>query len=271
MESVSIVTIAYNPGEGLKRTLATIQQQSSGLDIECMIQDGGSTDGSVEILEEFRKKAGFPVEIVSGRDSGIYDAMNRAVARCTKDGVIFMNAGDAFASAGVLEKILKEETKKYDVIYGNAIMEDGADRSIWMADFNRIETGMPFCHQAALFRREIVKKFPFNIRYRSAADYDMLLRAYRSKCSFHNCNQTIAIFSMDGISSTKYVLAAKEKVDVLIRNGFLPENYTKTVAYKTKLMIARGKAVITQMVHDTPVEKALRAAYKKHVKHYRKI
>ena len=105
----------------------------------------------------------------------------------------------------------------------------------------------------------------------SAADYDMVLRAYRSKCSFHNCNQTIAIFSMDGISSTKYVLAAKEKVDVLIRNGFLPENYTKTVAYKTKLMIARGKAVITQMVHDTPVEKALRAAYKKHVKHYRKI
>lgn len=99
----------------------------------------------------------------------------------------------------------------------------------------------------------------------------MVLRAYRSKCSFHNCNQTIAIFSMDGISSTKYVLAAKEKVDVLIRNGFLPENYTKTVAYKTKLMIARGKAVITQMVHDTPVEKALRAAYKKHVKHYRKI
>lgn len=271
MESVSVITIAYNPGEGLKRTLRTIQEQANGIEIESVIQDGGSTDGSLEILKEFQKEALFPVKLVSGRDGGIYDAMNRAVARCTKDWVIFMNAGDAFASAGILKRILQNATDGCDIIYGNAVMEDGEEKSLWVANLQKIEKGMPFCHQAALFRREVVQKFPFNTGYRSAADYDMLLRAYRQGCKFYNCKQTIATFVMDGISSTKYELAAREKASVLVENGFLPDNYMKTAAFKRKIVIAKMKAIISGMIAGKPVEEAVRNIYKRYIKHYEKL
>lgn len=270
MNSVSVVTICYNARTDLEKTMRSVLQQHD-VDMEYIIQDGGSNDGSLEFLEQMKAEFSCPVKIVSGKDGGIYDAMNRAADRCTKDWVIFMNAGDTFADSDVLQKLFAGDLSEYDVLYGDAVIHDKSGRRLWKGNLEQIRKGMPFCHQTCAMRTSLVQKLKFNTGYRVAADYDMVLRAYNAGSRFRNSGLTIAVFCTDGVSSTKYVLREKEKVTVMMANGMLPANFRHTPRYPLRLGYAKAKEIFDRMISGSPVEAKLRYFYMKHIKHYQDL
>ena len=96
----TIITVSFNPGEKLKKTLRSVTEQTFA-DYEVIVKDGGSTDGSTDFLQKMESPR---IRLLSGKDAGIYDAMNRAVEQAAGEYVLFLNCGDVLADAGVLER-----------------------------------------------------------------------------------------------------------------------------------------------------------------------
>lgn len=134
---VSIVTINYNNVEGLKRTLASVAEQSYR-DIEHIIIDGGSTDASVDAIKEYvltnpNRDPFFKHTInwVSEKDNGIYNAMNKGICKATGAYVQILNSGDVLAAPDVTERMIKavEETEYPAILYGNMLRDFGNGKS----------------------------------------------------------------------------------------------------------------------------------------------
>jgi glycosyltransferase involved in cell wall biosynthesis len=176
---VSIVTVNLNHRDGLARTLDSIRRQTF-TDREVIVVDGGSTDGSVDLV---RAHAGAVVtDWVSEKDAGVYDAMNKGVRRARGTYCLFLNGGDAFAADDALEKVLAAAPPVEDLIYADVLIEavDGAIRRCsppatldW--DYFMVNT-LP--HQTTLFRRDLFERVGlYDPRFRICGDFEFLLRA----------------------------------------------------------------------------------------------
>lgn len=168
----SIVTITCNHRRGLARSFASIQSQTYA-DYEWIIIDGDSTDGTKDDFMQYNH-----AKIISEKDNGIYDAMNKGVDRATGDYILFLNAGDILADELVLEKISAAAKNKPDFIYGDAL-EGGHYKPA--RSHIKIHWGMFTHHQAMLYRRDILRDMRFNTTYKIAADYDLTVR-FLEKC-----------------------------------------------------------------------------------------
>ena len=117
---ISVVTVCYNAADTIEKTMLSVLNQTYH-DIEYIIIDGGSTDGTVEIIRKYADRIAY---WVSEPDKGIYDAMNKGIKVATGEWINFMNAGDEFVDANVLDKLFFAKTvANVDVIYGNTLME----------------------------------------------------------------------------------------------------------------------------------------------------
>ncbi len=167
---VSVVTVCRNAEKEVERTIQSVIQQDFP-DFEYWIVDGLSTDNTVDTIEPYRKRlAGF----VSEHDTGIYNAMNKAARLVKGQWIIFMNAGDTFASTHVLSdvfsKIDESTLSKTDVIYGETIQKRSVgDFKLPNRPLHYILRGMAFCHQSVFVKTFLLRKFPFNEDYRVVA------------------------------------------------------------------------------------------------------
>lgn len=167
---ISIITVNYNDAPGLEKTLAseTALRLPAGVETEVVVIDGGSTDGSVDVLKSFSGKIAYSV---SERDRGIFHAMNKGVAAATGDFCIFMNSGDRFASEDVFEKIFAETgTRKRfeaDVVTGSTIYVDSVAGT---REFGRAPAAVSLGffynktlqHQSSFIRTEKLRRFPYD-------------------------------------------------------------------------------------------------------------
>lgn len=266
---VSIVTVVKNDRQHIEKTMQSVLTQKY-LDIEYVIKDGLSTDGTSDIIKKVIEQ--YPerkITYVNGKDDGIYDAMNQAVSYCNGSWINFMNSGDVFCDEEVLEKIFEKDTryKSYGVLYGDVVVSDGADSAIWAADINIIEKKMPFCHQSCFIRRELLIRFPFDIDYKIAADFNHILDLYTNGIEFFFYDQIVAYFDLMGVSSRRFVERYRERVKVLREHklykgkGFtyafgICFEYLKTIADYLIPSFAKG---------------IVRNWYKFEVKHYKRI
>lgn len=184
----SIITICYNAAATIEPTLESVKSQTF-TDYEYIVQDGRSTDGTVAIVE----KSGIAgLELVSERDNGIYDAMNRALGRAQGIYVIFLNAGDAFHGSGALARLasMAEREDRPGILYGQTMLVDKnrkyvgprhltAPKELQLDDFSH---GMVVCHQAFVPLRRITSLY--NTDYRFSADYEWCIRCLQH--SRHN-------------------------------------------------------------------------------------
>lgn len=210
---ISVVTAVWNVADSLEATLRSIREQTHP-EVELIIVDGGSTDGTLAIAQGF---AGPNVTIVSEPDEGIYDAMNKGAALATGEFVCFMNAGDHFSDDGVIAKVvaaLREEPADY--VYGNVVSVFGVGEKLSVArppDY--VRKNKPFNHQSLFARREWLLHIPFDLRYRFVADYDQTYAAYRAGAVFRRLPLTIARVDMsDGASKRSYLQTMREKITV---------------------------------------------------------
>jgi glycosyltransferase involved in cell wall biosynthesis len=176
---VSIVTVCLNDAAGLARTLASVAAQTFA-DREVVVVDGGSTDGSVEVLRA-NASAGLVRDFVSEPDEGIYDAQNKGIRRARGTYLLFLNAGDSLASADALARLFADSPTE-DVLYGDVLWEKAGGKrrrertpdELSLAFFMR--TNLP--RQATAIRRAVFDRLgPYDTSLRIAADYEFFLRA----------------------------------------------------------------------------------------------
>lgn len=188
---------------GLQKTQKSIGNQSVK-DFEWIIIDGNSNDGTKPLLKELN------CQWVSEPDTGIYDAMNKGLERCSGDYVLFLNAGDVLASYDTLEMLQAATQKNPDFIYGDS-WEENTYKKARKPDITK---GMFTHHQAMLFRRAAISNLRYDTTYKIAADYDFLARFLTDGKKIAYCPKPICIFEQGGISQTCARLGRQEQFQI---------------------------------------------------------
>ncbi|MGP6089484.1 glycosyltransferase family 2 protein [Antarctobacter jejuensis] len=181
MIKISVVTAVYNRAATLPDALESVAAQDYP-NVEHVIQDGGSTDGTLDLLQQHMRPE---IALVSEPDGGIYDAINRGIARCTGDAIGLMHSDDFFASPQVLSNVAQAlEDPAVDGVYGDLdyVAEADTNRIIrkWRSgtyDARALRRGWMPPHPTLYLRREVYERWgTYDTSYRIAADYDAMLR-----------------------------------------------------------------------------------------------
>jgi len=179
----SIITVVYNASQVLEKTLLSVINQTYN-HIEYIMIDGGSTDGTVDIIRQYASGINY---WVSEADKGIYDAMNKGLRKATGDYVWFLNAGDTLQHHNIVTELamIAESAGQPDVLYGETDLMDNdgrvfakrrlkAPKNLTRKSFRM---GMLVCHQAFIVKRDIAPAF--DLQYRFSADFDWCIRCLK--------------------------------------------------------------------------------------------
>ena len=237
MTKFSIITITYNAEAFLPRTVESVLSQHYR-DIEHIIIDGASTDSTISVAQDYMQRSyaaqnGHEVRIVSEPDNGLYDAMNKGLRQASGDYICFLNAGDFFPNANVLDTIVsisltgKSRQQLPAVIYGNTDIVDNdgnflrprrlaPPRNLTWRSFRK---GMLVCHQAFYARLDIARTVPYDTRYRYSADVDWCIRvmkeAERMGAGLAYVDSVVVNYTQEGQTTKHHRDSLKERYRVM--------------------------------------------------------
>lgn len=194
MIKVSVITVVFNSLEALRKTMRSVEMQDYD-NIEYIVVDGGSEDGTSSFLADYKGKL---TKWVSEPDKGIYDAMNKGIGMATGDACIFMNAGDTFVETDTVSRAVAMGAGTTDVVYGD-IMKNG-NRIIAKSPRNCHR--MYYCHQSAFTSTECLREYPFDITHKMSADFKQAKQLFLAGKSFRHIDLVVADFDTSGISNT---------------------------------------------------------------------
>ena len=219
----SIITITFNASSVIEPTLRSVKEQSYR-NFEYLLIDGASTDDTVAKA----KASGIEfAHIVSERDKGLYDAMNKGIKLAKGDYLCFLNAGDAFHAPDTLEKIAAIAAS-YDelphVLYGETAEVDELRHFVRMRRLQAPEKltwksfrhGMLVCHQAFYARRDIVPLY--DMQYRLSADVDWCIKIMKQSSNLVNVHQTVVDYLQNGISLQYHRASLMERFRIMCRH-----------------------------------------------------
>ncbi|MBM6670869.1 glycosyltransferase [Phocaeicola coprophilus] len=215
---ITVITVVFNDVKHIEETMLSVVNQTYP-NIEYIIIDGGSTDGTVDIIKKYADRITY---WVSEPDNGIYDAMNKGIRKATGEWCCFINAGDVFVHENIVRSIFERGGCTYDVIYGDTIHIFTSGRFLHKAeDVKVLKKRMPFCHQSCFVKSLLLKQYEFDCQYKVAADYDLFYRLYKQHAYFLKINKVIAVFDgIEGISSSHPELLFQEYSRINGKNMF---------------------------------------------------
>lgn len=199
---LTVATVCFNAEKTIEETIKSVLAQTYQ-NIEYLIIDGKSTDRTLELIGKYQTDS--RVRVISERDSGLYDAMNKAASVCGGEYILYMNSGDLFADRRVLADVVP--CLDADIIYGNVIRvrQDGKHLEKYEGKhvvMRLLLMGRMICHQGMFTRADLMRAYRFNEQYTITADYDFVVRAHKNKCSMRHVDRTVAVVdSVEGISS----------------------------------------------------------------------
>lgn len=200
---VTIITVSFNSGNTIEATIKSVLSQSYK-NIEYIIVDGASIDSTAKIVAKYKKKIAI---FVSKKDKGLYDAMNKGARLSSGDLVYFLNADDVLKDNKVIENIVRAFEKGIDFIYGDIEMyypeENIYVRASRKASIKELANGNMPPHQGSFIKRTVLLKNPFDIHYKSSADFDFFCRILKKGAVGKKLNIVVATMRMGGISSGK--------------------------------------------------------------------
>ena len=205
---VTVVTAVLNDAGHIEQTILSVISQTD-IEIEYIIVDGGSKDGTLELIGKYKDKISL---LISEPDRGVYDAMNKGIKYSTGDFVYFLNSGDVLLNPSILSKIKLEELKERNaIIYGNVVVAYGNIEALEKPRpfFNSKMKfkGIGICHQSMFFPGELIRNEKYDLSYNIAADYDLAYRLWRKGTVFLYKDINIAKYDWGkGISSNPYKL-----------------------------------------------------------------
>lgn len=257
MNKISIITVNYNNKNGLIKTINSVIQQDY-TNIEYIIIDGDSNDGSLNIIKESNKINYW----ISEKDNGIYDAMNKGIKRCTGDYILFLNSGDYFCRNNILSIIFDKYTFNEDLIIGRQLYIT-KDKKIGISPKLRYsEIDITFFlsstipHQATFIKRDLFEKIGFyDITYKVSADWVFWIKAIiENKCNIRIINKNVSYMEEGGVSSnmSKCYADMSRYMNECLRNGIITwEDIFKysvkgrmyDYCYRNKLLSLVNKAI----------------------------
>lgn len=183
MLTVSLILTTYNSLPNIQRTLASIESQDYP-EIEVIIKDGGSTDGTLEIIKKFQSISKYHVKWVSNKDKGIYDAMDQGYQLSTGDVIVFFN--DLFLMDDGVSKMIAQMEEHPECVGVHADLIYATDEKIiryWkMGQQKSIYTGWMPGHPTLFLKREIYEKYGlYKTDYKISADYEFMIRFLKDK------------------------------------------------------------------------------------------
>lgn len=231
---LSIITPVFNDSHNLGVTLDAISQLT-GMSVEVIVVDGGSTDDTVEVA---RRYPAIVSAVHSGPDEGIYDAMNKGLAMAKGEFVWFINAGDEPASPTSARVLL--ERPEADVHWGDALLIDEDRQVIGLSRGPRRLTpqafvnGMSVCHQAVIVRRSVCPPYDSTLRY--VADQKWLRQLTAAKLVMRRHDKPLARYLLGGISETRLPAVVAEKIAFSFREMSAAEALQATCADMVKIL-----------------------------------
>lgn len=224
----TVVTVVYNAESVIEKTITSVLNQSY-LPFEYYIIDGKSDDKTVEIAEKYSidfANKGVKYNIISEKDSGLYNAMNKSIELATGDFISFLNAGDWYETDSLknINDFYNEE--EFELTYGslNYINPDGSS-SIKTSKIDSFPiSSRHWNHPSMFLKTDIYKKYKFDETFRAYADFNLYLKLRKDGTKIRVIDKVITNFVADGVSTNrdiKKVLArSKEKYNAYIRNGY---------------------------------------------------
>jgi glycosyltransferase involved in cell wall biosynthesis len=216
---VTIITVVLNGEKYLERTIQSVASQTYE-NVEYVIIDGGSTDGTVDIIKKYESVID---HWISEPDHGIYNAMNKGIDLARGEWVNFLGAGDCFYERTTLETVFLREWHDIAMLYGDhQIVYEGSLSEIQKAgDVKSLWQGMVFAHASLFSKTHLMKEYSFDTAYRISSDYDFIYKVYRNRYRFAYANQVISCVLGEGQSDRNRFLALKESWTIgRLRCGF---------------------------------------------------
>lgn len=239
---VTIITVVFNAVDLIENTIKSVLEQTYK-NIEYIIIDGGSTDGTIEIIKKYDNQID---RWVSERDKGVYDGMNKGIKKASGKWINFMNAGDMFCKNSTIEEVFDKIDYNTDLVYGSAVEIVGDNKLKHSEASDILENlwkGAQFGHESLFVKSDIIKNIPFNLNYKVAADYDFIMNCFYGGRKFQKVDVNVLLFTLPGFSRDHWIRASwegwviakkyekKEKVNLYYLSNFLLSLIVKTVKH----------------------------------------
>lgn len=231
MNGFTVITVTYNAERTLIRTLKSVQEQTYQ-NIEHIVVDGNSTDGTVELIKKHTTEK---TQWISEQDKGIYDAMNKATTMAQGQYICYLNAGDAFFDKNTVEQLMTTAQQYHlpDILYGEtvivnnqgAILHNRRLRAPESLNWKSFKQGMLVCHQAFIIKRSLFE--PYDLTYRYSADVDWCIRLMKKSSSIVNTHEVLIKYLNEGVTTANRKASLKERFSIMAKHY----GYVSTLLY----------------------------------------
>lgn len=244
---VSIITVVFNAGKKLARTIESVLSQDYK-NIEYIIVDGGSTDGSLEVIRKYRSRLS---SWLSEPDEGIYDAMNKGLKMATGDLVGFLNSGDSFRNSAVKSAVSLAAPDFRNSIVCGAVRRFDLESDLEFVntrssdDLSRRLRRMPINHPATFVGMDVFRAIgPFDVEFQLSADYEFVMRAIAMGVGITYTEQVLTDMELGGISETPKTILRRAKENHLIRSRYGAGIFRNAMLSSEYLINQTGRAFL---------------------------
>lgn len=213
---ISIVTVVFNDVNNIERTLLSVKNQSYK-NIEYIVIDGGSSDGTIDIIKEHKNCIAY---FKSEKDCGIYDAMNKSLPFLNGLYVYFLNSGDVIYDDKTLERIIHSSDCTDDIIYCDTILILKEEKYYLPYRKLTVSDPMPFCHQSVLVNVNLLKSHKFDSRLRISADKKFFKHCLTLNIKYKSLDFPLGCIDGDGFSNKNRLLQLKENQSIFNETEF---------------------------------------------------
>ncbi len=243
---LSIITINYNNLAGLQKTIESVVSQTFR-DFEWIVIDGGSVDGSRELIERYTNSFSY---WVSEPDKGIYNAMNKGIVVAKGDYLLFLNSGDWLCDEMALERSFSHHPTK-DIVYGDLFFVENnsviGERRYPKELSLRFFYQSTICHNASFIRRELFQKELYDEHYRIASDWVFFLKQALINASFEYLGEIVLCYDTSGISTINKELVKQEREVVL--KEFIPEMLVRDFNAMSEMEATLNRDQVKKVIH----------------------
>jgi glycosyltransferase involved in cell wall biosynthesis len=216
----SIITVTYNAEKWLERTILSVLSQSYPA-IEYIIIDGGSTDKTPQIIQQYISGIAYTI---SEPDKGLYDAMNKGMQKATGNYLWFINAGDTFYSSDTIQALVNKISKNKtlpDILYGETEIMDKEGHSLGKRrlrapkklTWKKFRMGMLVCHQSFVVKKSIAPVY--DLQYHFSSDFDWCIRCLKKSNRTVNTHLILSCFLSEGMSTSNRKASLKERYRIM--------------------------------------------------------
>jgi len=213
---ITVVSVVLNAANNIEKTITSVINQTYN-NIEYIVIDGKSTDGTIDILKKYETKIS---KLLIEKDNGLYHAMNKALDIATGDFLIFLNSGDTLLSPDVIEGVAQSINNRNAVYYGDVVMLNADKKKAFFFGGRFGKHRLCFkniCHQSIFYPKNVYRTHLYDLNYRIFADYMYNITLKAEHVKFIYLNSLISFFELGGLSHAGDALLTKNKGRIILQ------------------------------------------------------